>query len=139
MTTNNDNQPQHADALAAVEFAITKLRALLDRPRFPPARSRDHVELRRHLPYIIHDARRTGTQILVNREYKPIGSDRPYQDFIDYASQTQAHVHLTPEAIASIVRPDLERGLFNDRDPPWSGRAAAMAYLQLSPLTLRAR
>lgn len=121
----------HKNAAEAVAFAIAALDAALSVPRYSMRRaSRPYYELRRDMPYIIHDLSIPGTFILVNRNYKPLGSNQPTEgEFAVYEDFTNLHVCLTSSQIASVVSPPHERGLFGDGNPPWSGRKEANAYL----------
>lgn len=127
-----DLSHQHSSALAAVEYAIAELQGLLAKPRFsiPKGESRVYVELRRDMPYVIHETALPGTQILVNRNYKPLGNNsRAHRNQVNYEQHLVGHVRLTPEQIASVVSPGRQRGLFGDENPPWSGKKAALTYL----------
>lgn len=79
------------------------------------------------MPYVIQETSIDGTQILVNRRYKPVGN--PTTEFVKYEEYPNLFVRLSPEQIASIVSPGAERGLFKDGNPPWRDREAAGQYL----------
>ncbi len=83
--------------------------------------------MRRDLPYVIHDTESPGTQILVNRKYKPVGSTA--EDFVNYEEFTNLHVRLTEDQIRSVACPSHERGLFGDASAPWHERSNATDYL----------
>lgn len=121
----------HLDASVAVAFAIDKLEAALSVARFSyKGVSRGYFELRRDMPYIIHETPIENTYILVNRNYKPLGSNKATStDWIKYEDCTNLHVSLTKTQIASVVSPPHEAGLFGDGNPPWSSRANAKVYL----------
>ena len=126
-----DISRSHKSAAEAVAYAITSLEAALSVARFSMNRpSCAYYEMRRDMPYFIHETTIPGTYILVNRNYKPLGSNQPTGgNYAVYEKFTNLHVRLTPEQIASVVSPGYTHGLFGDGNPPWSGRKAANAYL----------
>ncbi len=86
--------------------------------------------LRRDLPYVIHRTAQPGTQILVNRQYKPLGSNtEEYDDWVDYESFPNLHVRLSRNSIESVSDRICTGALFNDGNAPWLGKAEALAYL----------
>ncbi len=90
-----------------------------------------YLELRRDLPYKVHETSVDGVQILVNRNYKPLGnSAKTAENWVDYEQATNMHVRLTPEEVRSVVSPGRESGLFGDGNPPWHGRKEATEYLE---------
>ena len=69
-----DISASHASPTKAVEHAINQLNAALAKSRYGfRGESRLYLELRRDLPYIVHETVLPSTQILVNRNYKPLG------------------------------------------------------------------
>jgi hypothetical protein len=128
-----DISASHSSARDAVDHAIRFLEAELAKPRFtvPKGESKFYLEMRRDLPYIVHETALPETQILVNRNYKPLGnSSRTGENWVNYELATNGHVQLTPEQMKVIVSTGRERGLFGDENPPWSGRRDASAYLE---------
>ena len=126
-----DISRSHNSAAEAVAFAIASLESALSVPRYSMrSPSRAHYELRRDMPYVIHGTKIPDTYILVNRNYKPLGSNQStggeYAVYEDFAN---LHVYLTPAQIASVVSPGYSHGLFGDGNPPWNGRKDANAYL----------
>ena len=127
-----DVSATHLSARDAVAHAIKFLAAQLAKPRFvvPKDESRLYLEMRRDLPYIIHDTAVPGTQLLVNRNYKPVGNNSGTgENWVNYELATNGHTKLTPAQIASVVSPPHKRGLFGDGNQPWADRREAMAYL----------
>jgi hypothetical protein len=132
------NKPQdisssHASASDAVDYAISFLSEELSKKRFvvPPGESELFLQMRRDLPYFIHDTDLPDTQVLLNRNYKPLGNNsRTGEGWVDYNLATNFHVQLSPQQIASSVSQGCTRGLFNDGNPPWRGRKDATAYLE---------
>ena len=126
-----DISTNHASPTAAVEHAISRLSAALAKSRYGfRGESRPYLELRRDLPYIIHKTALPGTQILVNRNYKPVGHNaRTSGAHVEYEQYRNLLIRLSPAQIASVVSPPHEHGLFGDGNPPWRSRANAEAYL----------
>ena len=128
-----DISASHASARSAVDFAVNFLSELLERPRYPIPKGETplYLLMRRDLPYVIHETKSPDIQILVNRNYKPLGnSSRTAEDWVDYELFTNVHVHLSPAQVHAICAPDRDRSLFGDGAPPWSGKRAANAYLK---------
>lgn len=136
MTTkisSQDISAVHSSARDAVDHAIRTLSDLLQKPRFviPKGDSTLYRELRRDMPYAIHETELLDTQILVNRNYKPLGNNsNTGEDWVVYEEATNGHVRLTASQIAAVVSPGCVRSLFGDGNTPWSGRQAASAYLE---------
>lgn len=127
-----DISARHSSAKDAVRHAIESLEGLLAKPRFTIGKgeSRQYLELRRDMPYVVHETSLTDTQILVNRNYKPLGSNsRAHQNDVNYEEHDVGHIHLSNEQIATVTSPGRERGLFGDGNPPWRGRKEAKEYL----------
>ncbi len=123
----------HRTAAEAVQHAIIDLKAVLTAPRYKyKVGSHTYLEKRRDMPYVISDiSSMPGAQILVNRQYKPVGSNLPTgAPFVEYEDYPNLHTHLTAEQIAKVVSPGHERGLFGDVNAPWAGRKEAEAYLR---------
>ena len=136
MTTKillQDISAVHSSAREAVDHAIRTLTDLLEKPRFfiPKGDSKLYRELRRDMPYAIHQTELPDTQILVNRNYKPLGNNsKTGDDWVVYEDAKNGHVKLTAPQIALVVSPGCVRSLFEDGNTPWSGRRAASAYLE---------
>jgi hypothetical protein len=128
----HDLSGSYVSALAAVDHAINDIEAALSARRFPVRRDGFvEMKMRRDMPYVIHDTAEPNTQILVNRQYKPVGSNlEDGSKPVRYEDYPQVHVHLTPSEIAAVVCPGHVRGLFGDGSYPWSGRRQATAYLE---------
>lgn len=126
-----DISGSYANAAEAVDHAIMSLSALLSAPRYSVRQSPEtYAKLRRDLPYVIHTTGMQGKYILVNRNYKPVGSNSPaHENWVDYDKYNNLHIRVTPEQIASVVTPGHEFGLFADENPPWISRNFAEAYL----------
>ena len=126
-----DISRSHIGAAEAVAYAVVSMESALSVARYSfRGPSRGYYEMRRDMPYIIHETAIPDTYILVNRNYKPLGSNQPTGgDHATYEDFANLHVRLTPEQIASVVSPGYSHGLFGDGNPPWSGRKAANAYL----------
>lgn len=126
-----DISQSHLNALAGVDHAIAQLERALSAPRFSyKTADIGYYEMRRDLPYVIHETSIENTFILVNRNYKPIGSNKATAtDYVKYEDCVNLHVNLTKEQISSVVCPLHEFGLFGDGKTPWSSRPNAKAYL----------
>jgi len=126
-----DISQSHSSASGAIAFAIAELETALAASKFSyKGVSRGYLELRRDLPYVIHETSIENTYILVNRNYKPLGSNKATStDWVKYEDYKNLHVSLTKKQIAEVVSPPHESGLFGDGNPPWSNRANAKAYL----------
>jgi len=122
----------HRSAAAAVRQAIQTLGMAFATRRYPPIwRTRPYFELRRDLPYVIHAAGRPNAMILVNRQYKPVGSNIPSGlQWARYEDYRNLHMWLSPEQIEQIRDPEYDNAMFGDGSAPWLGRAPAKAYLQ---------
>jgi hypothetical protein len=71
-----DISQTHRSAREAVGSAIAYLNSAL--LRYPiPKGSRSYFEMQRDLPYFIQETALPATYILVNRSYKPLGSNSP--------------------------------------------------------------
>jgi hypothetical protein len=128
-----DISASYISAAEAVDHAIVELSAMLAKARFTVGQgvTKVYLELRRDLPYRIHETSLVGVQILVNRNYKPLGnSSKTAEDWVNYEEATNMHVQLSAAQIHSLVSPGRESGLFGDGNPPWHGRKEASAYLE---------
>jgi hypothetical protein len=126
-----DVSGSHSSALAAVDFAMDYLAALLKRPRFskPTASSETYLRMRRDLPYVVHETSISGIRILVNRNYKPLGNGAgTHANFVNYEATVNLQVRISQNDIAKISTPGRESCLFGDANPPWAGKREAGAY-----------
>lgn len=113
--------------MSVVNFAIDYMTLLLSVPRFSVGR-RSHVywEMRLWLPYAVETEHGT-KQLLVNREYKPVGMD--ITTHVEYGKYPAFHTRMQPEQIDSVShRPTGHGYLYGDS--PWSSRKAAEVYLR---------
>lgn len=110
-----------------VQFAIDYMMSVLAVPRFQVGiRSQAYWEMRLWLPYVVETAHSTA-QLLVNREYKPVGMDTT--EHVDYGKFTAFHTKLHAEQIDAVSHRLTGRGyLYGDN--PWSSRKAAEVYLK---------
>lgn len=121
----------HGSALEALKHAIRDLRASLSAPRFK-VKAGGHIwlEMRRDMPYVMMTFDESGRRILVNRQYKPVGSNVPTGGkWAEYEDFPEAHLTLTNEQVKHAVSPGRDFGLFGDEDPPWGNRRHAKSYL----------
>lgn len=128
-----DISSSHSSALEAVDFAIQFLTLLLNKPRFivPKGETELYLQMRRDFPYIVHITSQEGIQILVNRNYKPLGnSSRTAEDWVNYDACVNMHVQLTETQINSVIEPKRDNSLFGDGNPPWNGKRESNAYMK---------
>jgi hypothetical protein len=122
-------------AANAVAFAIAYMEPLIAMPRFKvPNSSFARMEMRSWLPYRIHKMDVEGTQVLVNRQYKPVGRppgpDR-FEDWVAYEAYPQLQLRLQEADIRSVCDPNHAHtgGLFGDGSAPWFSRSNAQDYV----------
>lgn len=119
----------HRSAREAVASAIAYLHCALLRYPIRKA-SRSYFEMQRDLPYFIQETALPATYILVNRNYKPLGSNLPAgSNGVKYEDFEALLVRLTPDQIASAVSPGCSHGLYRSINSPWMGKTAAQDYL----------
>jgi hypothetical protein len=125
MKTLPDISGTYSDPLTPLDHAIDMTRKYLAGRGALAARM--HLELRRDLPYRILPAG-NGRQIIVNREYKPLGwPDR--SNWARYEERHSQHVDLSDEAIDQCRHPRRADGLFGDECAPWFSRSDGRQYL----------
>jgi hypothetical protein len=122
----------YSDPLTPLDRAIDLTRKYLAGRGVLAARR--YLEMRRDLPYRILP---TGNrrQIIVNREYKPLGWPNKSK-FARYEECLSQHIDLSEEALAKCRHPRRTNGLFGDECAPWHSRMDARQYL-LRLLALR--
>ncbi|BCT68594.1 hypothetical protein NNRS527_02197 [Nitrosospira sp. NRS527] len=104
-----DISRSHRYAAEATACAIASLNSALLRYPIRKA-SRAYFEMQRDLPYFIQATVIPATCILVNRNYKPIGSNQAAGDRgLKYEDFKALHVRLTPAQIAAVVSPGSAR------------------------------
>ncbi len=126
-----DISASHRNALAGIKHALLYLDNLLAKPRFqiPKSETAAYMQMRRDFPYVIHSTNDPSVQILVNRNYKPLGnSSRTGEDWVNYDVCTNMHLRLSSTEITSVSVFKGDQYLFDDSAPPWSGRSQAEAY-----------
>ena len=121
---------QHMSASAAVLQAIDEVEdALTGITKLKLGRGGTYFKFRRDLPYVIQGTSLPGTQILVNRQYKPLGSNQLDEGpWLPYEEYPNLHVSLSSDEVRNLCRP-LPCALFDDGCPPWDGRKQATQYL----------
>ena len=119
----------HKSAADAVAHAITYLETVLaERWKAIKGVSQTYMLMRRDFPYVIHRTEVDGTFILVNRNYKPIGSNiETGSTHVRYEDCPNLHVRLTMGQMRSIGC-DSENYLFGGW-APWDSRQVAEIYL----------
>jgi hypothetical protein len=92
-----DISSNFADAFAAIESAIILIvKALAEKRYHIPRYSRQWMEMRCYLPYAVHPTELPNTQILVNRHYKPVGSNQPTKNWVNYEAQRATCMYISP-------------------------------------------
>jgi len=125
MKTLPDISGSYSDPLTPLDHAIDMTRKYLASRGALAARM--HLELRRDLPYRVLPAG-NGRQIIVNREYKPLGwPDK--SKWSRYEECLSQHVDLSDEAITRCRHPNRCNGFFGDECAPWFSRADGNQYL----------
>lgn len=127
-----DISASHNSAKDAVARAIGMIELALSRSRFvlPKGGTGSIAEMRRDLPYCIHSTKIFGTQILVNRNYKPLGnSSETGENWVEYERIENMHVQLSPSEILEVTGQRGEGYLFGDENRPWDQRKFALDYL----------
>lgn len=118
----------YASAVEAVWRAIDQLDVMLAAKGAYPNRQALPI-LRRDLPYVVHETALEGKQILLNRQYKPLGCNLADSGkWVSYEAYPQLHVHLTEDEIGEIACPPYPNALFGDGCPPWGSKQQAMEY-----------
>jgi hypothetical protein len=119
-----------ASADNAIEFAIAYMECALSVSRYSvydelkPA----YVEMRSWLPYCVHSYSE-GKRILLNREYKPVGSTDK-KTFVNYADFEHVHVDMDEDSRNSLAGEGCRSGfLYKDGISPYWGRKEAEGYL----------
>ena len=113
----------HRSAQDAVAYSIAYLNSALLRYPIRKA-SRSYFEMQRDLPYFIQETALPATYILVNRNYKPLGSNQRAGDRLKYEDFHPLHMRLTPDQVASVVIPECPHALYRNIDSLWMGKRA---------------
>lgn len=128
----DDVTARYQSAVAAIENAMALVENKLAKPRFnrPRGDSPEYLEMRRDLPYCIHETSNPGTWILVNRNYKPLGSNiKTGGERVDYDQVKNMHVQLSPDIVSKMSSTLGQGYIFNDGGYPWASRKLAEDYL----------
>lgn len=150
-----DVSASHQTVIAAIDAAINLLETELQKKRYQVKRgSVLYWMMRRDLPYQIHqlgDGVRCGSlkhgytnpQILVNREYKPLGYIRFREDLsewadvetdrtrVNYLEYPSSHIGIPDHEIRwlCVEWPNELGALYLDHCPPWRSRDDAYNYI----------
>jgi len=122
----------YKNASEAIEYAQSSLDRIMS-GRSPKGDIDPYnlLEMECNLPYVIHETKTPNTFILVNRQYKPVGSNHPtggkWEIYKDFAN---LHVKLTSEQLNLVVYPGGSNVLFVDGFSPWHNNKTAKAYLK---------
>lgn len=120
---------QFVSAANAINVAVDYMACLLAVPRFKVSPwTKVFMEMHAWLPYCV-SAIGAGTQILVNRDYKPLGQKT--KDWAKYEEFEHLHCHLSDEHLKAVSpRPQSLGFLYNDGCTPWGSRKNAEVYLE---------
>ena len=127
----DDVSDVYASPVEALEQAGWLIEHALDTAQFPASRL-IQMKMRRDLLYFIKQLDAPGTtQILLNRQYKPLGSTIAGTIYsVRYENYPQLHVHLTQAQIIEASTWPGSSALFHDGTQPWLARREAEAYLR---------
>jgi hypothetical protein len=118
---------EFASAKNAVDFAIAYMSTILKTPRYQVGlRSQAYWEMRLWLPYVLETVTPAG-QVLVNREYKPVGLDST--EHVDYRKFATLQTNLSAEQIQVFSHAETGQGYLYGLSP-WGSRKAAETYLK---------
>lgn len=126
-----DLSVQFISAANAARYAVAYMEMALAAPRFKVSSySWAYLEMRNHLPYRLHVAETDGQWILVNRHYKPVGSNRP-EPHVRYDAQENLLFSISDADAEAVSDPRhvVSQGLYGDGSTPWISRTTATAYL----------
>ena len=115
----------------AVRYAISYMDLALKATRYLVTyKSISFIEMRNHLPYRLHETAVDGKWIMVNRHYKPVGSNRP-DEWATYEDRPDRFFEISNSEAQAVSDPDhmTSHGLYGDGSTPWISRASATAYL----------
>jgi len=126
---------EYSSASEAVEASVIFMEKLVGHSRFyVKVGSQKYDEMRYYLPYAIHETPVEGTRILVNRNYKPQGSNLPLFPEVSYEDHTNLHLKLDADELLALVGSNRifsgNAYLYKDGDSPWIGKKCARDYLE---------
>ena len=115
----------------SVRYAIAYLELALQAPQYRVVfQSLAFMEMRNHFPYRLHETEDEKKWIVVNREYKPVGNNRP-DDQVSYQDFHAGHFEISIADAEAVSEPHhlSSHALYGDGIAPWHSRTAATAYL----------
>lgn len=127
-----DLDGRFVSAQNAIQYAIDFMELALSVPRYSIHLSAPAwAEMRCHLPYRLHDAAVPGVLLLVNRYYKPVGSNQR-KNFVSYEEASNLHFRISEDDARAVSDPAHRStfGLYGDGSTPWNSRAKAERYLE---------
>lgn len=126
-----DIQARFVSAANAVDFAVAYMESALRVPRYSaPLASVANHEMHLWLPYsaLGMGTDDSGPQILVNRQYKPVGDVSGQH--VTYEDHTHLHLNASQADRAIFShRPGATGFLYNDGCTPWRSRTNGEGYL----------
>jgi hypothetical protein len=126
-----DISQSHSSVVEAIRYAVQSLKKSLPASRHPISfTSRRYNEMRRDMPYAIQSVSDSTAHILVNRNYKPLGSNKRTADRVDYDTFKNLQVSLPLEKFNVAILPGTKANFFDDESAPWLGQVEANQYFQ---------
>jgi hypothetical protein len=126
-----DISQSHSSIVGAIRYAVESLKKSLPASRHPISlTSRRYNEMRRDMPYAIQSVSDSTTHILVNRNYKPLGSNKRTADRVDYDNFKNLQISIPLEKFNVAILPGTEAHFFDDKSAPWVGQVEATEYFQ---------
>jgi len=129
-TELEDFSATYENALEAVEVAIKRMKEALSVKKYKiKSGSLEYMEMRCYLPYVIHKTEIEGVYILVNRHYKPVGSNKSNRMRVVYEDIKNLHVQLNEQKLAKFD-PQIKGAWLYAANSPWVNRKSAEKYLE---------
>lgn len=116
----------------AVRYGMHRVRRAIDQKNFDMLYDeRESLEMYMYLPYAIHPAAIPDQYIVLNRNYKPLGSNA--EQWVKYEDFPNRLVHIPAELFEKLRRFETQCAyFFPEKSAPWDSREAARAYVKLA-------
>lgn len=118
----------------AVHYGLDRVCRALDQKNFDMLYDeRESLEMFMYLPYAIHPTAIQDQYIVLNRNYKPLGSNAEH--WVKYEDYPNRFVHIPAELFEKLRRFETQCAyFFPEKSAPWDSREAARAYLKRSKM-----
>lgn len=117
------------DANSAITFAISELKEQLVRPEFKlQDNSAETIELKKYIPYCLHETSSDGVYILLNRFYKPLGLDGG--EWVNYEDFQNLQFNIPMNDLIQLTASPTETVLWKGDESPFNGKIQARKYLK---------